>query len=136
MYFGTFWLAPSDIEIENYIEDAAEEIGRGKIGVTNIDPENYFGDKAEEMVKSFKEEGGSEEVTAEKEKLWGNGYLLASEPWSDRLACQGHGLVKGIQLKMYDFRISEIRFRQGNSWQPWRSEEDWGQRGGLSRGGF
>ena len=90
-----------------------------KNGLTNIDPENYLEDEAEEMVKRFKEEGGSEEVTAVQEKLW-YGSQRESEHWSDRLAYQEKGLVTGIQVKRYGIGISEMRLRHGSTWQAWR----------------
>ena len=95
-------------------------------GLTNIDPENYRENEAEEMVKRFKEQGGSDEVTAVQEKLWKDGKQRESEPWSDRSAWQESGKVSGIQVKILDSHdglgphISEICFRQGSSWQPWR----------------
>ena len=93
-----------------------------KNGLTNIDPENYHEGEAEQMVKSFKEQAGYEKVTAGKEKLWYDGSLLESEPWSDRQACIEHGLVAGVQVKKKEGynSISEIRLRHGSSWQPWR----------------
>ena len=93
-----------------------------KNGLTNIDPENYLEDEAAEMVKRFKGEGGSNEVTAVREKLWFNGSQRESEPWSDRVAYQEKGLVTGIQVKKiegYVF-ISEMRLRHGSEWQAWR----------------
>ena len=97
-----------------------------KNGLTNIDPENYLEDEAEEMVKRFKEEGGSEEVTAVKEKLWWNHGPLKSEPWSDRQANQ---TINGFQMKIDETTghssenrgsISEMRLRHGSTWHPWR----------------
>ena len=94
-----------------------------KNGLTNIDPENYLEDKAKEMVKRFKEQGGSEEVAGVQEQLWRNGNQRTSKPWSDRQACQEHGKISGVQVKIqkrYGDNISEIRLRQGNTWLPWR----------------
>ena len=44
-------------------------------------------------MKSFKEQSGSEEVTAVQEELWDYDSQVDSEPWSDRRACKEHGLV-------------------------------------------
>ena len=59
-----------------------------KNGLNNTYPENYLEDEAEEMVRKFREQKGSEEITAVQEQLWQDGEQMESEPWSDRRA--GH----------------------------------------------
>lgn len=72
-------------------------------------------------MKRFKEEGGSKEVTAVKEKLWSRGSQEESEPWSDRQANQ---TISGFQMKIEKNTkygsISAMRLRHGRTWHPWR----------------
>jgi len=109
-------------DIGNSLENQEAVLLLVKNGLTNIDPENYYEGEAEAMVARFKEQGGSEEVTAVSEQMWKRGEQKESEPWSDRSAFKERGVVTGVRVRRRDdWNISEICLRHGGSWQPWRT---------------